>query len=175
MRRDTFLCSYVRRDNGILFGRQRQYESSFFFLNFTLFYFTILYWFCHTSSWIHHGCTWVPNPEPPSHLLPRIISLDHPHAPAPSILYPVSNTDWRFLSYMIVHMFQCHSPKSSHPLPLPEYPWDFPRTNTRVGCHFLLHGTVPIQGLNPVSPAAPGLAGRFFTTAPPGEPIPNTI
>ena len=24
---------------------------------FTLFYFTILCWFCHTSTWIHHGCT----------------------------------------------------------------------------------------------------------------------
>ena len=32
---------------------------------FNLFYFTILYWFCHTSTWIHHRCTWVPNPEPP--------------------------------------------------------------------------------------------------------------
>ena len=33
-------------------------------------YFTILYWFCHTPTWIHHGCTRVPNPEPPSHLPP---------------------------------------------------------------------------------------------------------
>ena len=23
---------------------------------FTLFYFIILYWFCHTLTWIHHGC-----------------------------------------------------------------------------------------------------------------------
>ena len=89
---------------------------------FTLFYFTILYWFCHTLTWIRHGCTWVPNPEPPSHLPPHIISLDHPRVPAPSILYPVSNIDWRFISYMIVYMFQCHSPKSSHPLPLPQSP-----------------------------------------------------
>ena len=28
-------------------------------------YFTILYWFCHTSTWICHGCTRVPTPEPP--------------------------------------------------------------------------------------------------------------
>ena len=81
-----------------------------FFLNFifTLLYFTILYWFCHTLTWIHHGCIWTPNPESPSHLPPHIISLDHPCAPAPSILYPVSNTDWHFVSYMIVYMF--HSP-----------------------------------------------------------------
>ena len=27
-------------------------------------YFTILYWFCHTSTWIHHRYTRVPHPEP---------------------------------------------------------------------------------------------------------------
>ena len=27
-----------------------------------------------------------------------------------------------FISYMIVYMFQCHSPKSSHPRPLPQSP-----------------------------------------------------
>ena len=94
----------------------------FIFFIFTLFYFTILYWFCHTLTWIHHGCTWVPKHESPSHLPRHIISLDHPHAPAPSILYPASNIDWRFISYMIIYMFQCHSPKSSHPLPLPQSP-----------------------------------------------------
>ena len=86
-------------------------------------YFTILYWFCHTSTWIHHRCTRVPHPEPPSHLPSRTIPLSHPSAPAPSILYPALNLDWRFISYMILYMFQCHSPKSS-PLPLPQSPKD---------------------------------------------------
>ena len=40
-------------------------------------------------------------------------------APAPSIQYRALNLDWRLVSYMILYMFQCHSPKSSHPLPLP--------------------------------------------------------
>ena len=46
-----------------------------FFLIFTLFCFTILYGFCHTLTWISHGCTWVPSPEPPSHLSLHIIFL----------------------------------------------------------------------------------------------------
>ena len=92
----------------------------FLFFSFTFFHFTTLYWFCHTLTWIHYGCIQAPNPESLSHLPHHIITLDHPHAPAPSILYPISNIDWHFISYMIVYMFQCHSPKSSHPLPLPQ-------------------------------------------------------
>ena len=59
---------------------------------------------------------------PLSHLPPHTITLGHPSAPAPSILYPASNLDWQFVSYMIVFMFQCHSPKSSNPLPLSHSP-----------------------------------------------------
>ena len=95
----------------------------FFFLSF-FFYFTILYWFCHTSTCIRHRCTHVPHPESPSHLPPYTILLGHPSAPVPSILYTASNLDWQFISYMILYMFQCHSPKSSHPLPLPQSPKD---------------------------------------------------
>ena len=87
-------------------------------------YFTILYWFCHTSICIHHRYTRVPHPELLSLLPPRTIPLGHLSAPAPSILYPASNLDWRFVSYMILYMFQCHSPKSPHPFPLPQSPKD---------------------------------------------------
>ena len=95
------------------------------FLNINLFklevnYFTIMYWFCHTSTWIRHKYTHVPHPEPSSLLPPHTIPLGGLSAPAPSIQYHASNLDWRFVSYMILYMFQCHSPKSSHPFPLPE-------------------------------------------------------
>ena len=61
--------------------------------------------------------TWTPLPPPtPYHL------SGSSRVPARSILYPASNIDWWFVSYMTVYMFQCHSPKSSHPLPLPQSP-----------------------------------------------------
>ena len=71
----------------------------------------MLYWFCHTLTWIRHGCTCVPHPEPPSfHLPPHPIPLGHPSAPAPSTLYHASKLDWQFVSHMLIYMFQCHSP-----------------------------------------------------------------
>ena len=96
-----------------------------YFLNFN-FYFILQYCIGFAIHW-HESTTGVhefPNMNPPSHLPPHIISLDHPRVPAPSILYPASNIDWWFISYMIAYMFQCHSPKSSHrlPLPLPQSP-----------------------------------------------------
>ena len=57
---------------------------------------------------------------PPSHPIP----LSHPSAPALSTLYHASNLDWRSISHMIIYMLQCHSPKSSHPRPLPQSPKD---------------------------------------------------
>ena len=53
-----------------------------FFFNFT-----ILYWFCHISTWIRHRYTHVPLPESSSLLPPRTIPLGRPSAPAPSIQY----------------------------------------------------------------------------------------
>ena len=60
--------------------------------------------------------------NPPSYLPPCTTLLVHTSVPAPSILYPASNLDWQFVTYMILYMFQCHSPKSSHLLPLPQSP-----------------------------------------------------
>ena len=56
-----------------------------FFPFFTLFFFilffnfTILYWFCHISTWIRHRYTRVPHPEPSSLLPPHTIPLMSHH------------------------------------------------------------------------------------------------
>ena len=34
-------------------------------------------------------------------------------------------------------------------------------------------GDLPDPGNEPISPASPALAGRFFTTVPPGKPVPE--
>ena len=76
--------------------------------------------FCHTFTWISHGCTFVPHSEPPSHLPPHPIPQGHPSLPALSTLSHASNLYWRSFSHMIIYMFQCYSLKSSHPLLLPQ-------------------------------------------------------
>ena len=115
-------------------------HSSILFFNINLFiliggYFTILYWFCHISTWICHRCTHVPHPEPLTLLPPCTIPLDPFSAPAPSIQYRASNLDWRFVSYMILYMFQCHSPKSSHSSILV---WRIPRTEEPGGVESMM-------------------------------------
>ena len=70
-----------------------QSDGSAFFLSFflisALFYFTILYWFCQTLTWIHHGCTWVPNHEPPptSHTISSLWIIPMHQPLASCILY----------------------------------------------------------------------------------------
>ena len=61
---------------------------------------------------------------PPTSFPPHTIPLGHSSATAPSILYHASNLDWWFISYMILYMFQYHSPKLSHPSPFPQSPKD---------------------------------------------------
>ena len=100
------------------------YRVKFLFFFLFLFYFLTLQYCIVFAIYQHESTTGlhvfpILNP-PPSPYHPS----GHPSAPAPSIQYCASNLDWRFISYMILYMFQCHSPKSSHPLPLPQSPQD---------------------------------------------------
>ena len=50
----------------------------FFHFYFILFFFS---GFCHTLTWISHGYTCIPHPDPPSHLPLHLIPLGLPSAP----------------------------------------------------------------------------------------------
>ena len=58
----------------------------FFFFNWRLITLQYCGGFCHTFTWISHGRTCVPHPDPPSHLPPHPIRQVHPSAPALSTL-----------------------------------------------------------------------------------------
>ena len=100
------------------------WEYLFLFLNFNWRLITSQYCggFCHTLTWISHGCTCVPHPDLPSHLPPHPIPQGHPSAPALSTLSHASNLDWRSGSHMITYMFQCYPLRSSQPCLLPQSP-----------------------------------------------------
>ena len=51
-------------------------------------YFTILHWFCNTSTRTHHGHTRIFHPEPPFHLSPHTIPLGHTSVPVISCINP---------------------------------------------------------------------------------------
>ena len=66
------------------------FSNSFIYFNWRLITLQYCSGFCHTSTWISHGCTCVPHSEPPSHLSPHPILLGHPSAPA--LRHPVYQT-----------------------------------------------------------------------------------
>ena len=84
----------------------------FIYFNWWLITFQHCSGFYHTLTWISHGCTCVPHPEPP-HLPPHPISQDHSSSPDLSTLSHASNLDWRSVTYMLIHIFQSYF--SNHP------------------------------------------------------------
>ena len=52
-------------------------------------------------------------------------------------------------------------------------PWDSPGKNTGMGCHFLLHGTFPTQGLNPSFPHCRQTLYRLSHQGKPDKSISN--
>ena len=69
----------------------RKYEVIYYFFPFSFIFIswrliTLQYCsgFCHTLTWISHGFTCVPHPDPPSHLPLHPLPLGFPSAPGPS-------------------------------------------------------------------------------------------
>ena len=115
-----FRCHWSRCFTFILGSYFYFFSCNFYFI---LFYLTLQYCigFAIYQNESATGIHVFPilNPPPSSLFPPHTIPLGGPSAPAPSIQYRASNLDWRLVSYMILYIFQCHSPKSSHPLPFP--------------------------------------------------------
>ena len=101
-------------DPGTEFASPGWQTDSFFFFNWRLITLQYCSGFCHTLTWISHGGTCVPHPEPLSHLSPHPILQGCPRAPAFSALFHESNLDWWSISHIVIYMFQCYSLKSSH-------------------------------------------------------------
>ena len=101
--------------------RQRGLEN--FKMTWILFFFPFIFisWrlitlqyrsgFCHTLTWISHGFTCVPHPDPPPPPSPS-----HPsgssQCTSPEHLSHASSLGWRSVSHLIVYMFQCCSLRS---------------------------------------------------------------
>ena len=97
------------------------FKNYFIYFNWRLITLQYCSGFCHTLTWITHGCTCVPHWEPPH--LPPISSLRvDPVHQLLSVLFHASNMDWWSISHMVIYMFQCYSLKSSHPCLLPQSP-----------------------------------------------------
>ena len=57
---------------------------SFIFISWSLITLQYCSGFCHTLTWISHGFTCIPHPDPPSHLRLYPLPLGLPSAPCPS-------------------------------------------------------------------------------------------
>ena len=57
---------------------------SFIFISWRLITLQYCSGFCHTLTWISHGVTCVPHPDPPFHFPPHPIPLGFPSTPGPS-------------------------------------------------------------------------------------------
>ena len=67
---------------------------SFIFISWRLIILQYCSGFCHTLTWISHGVTCIPHPDPPSHLPLHQIPLGLPSAPGPStcLMHPTCSS-----------------------------------------------------------------------------------
>ena len=69
------------------YSLRRKSFFSFIFISWRLITLQYCSGFCHTLTWISHGFTCVPHPDPPSRLPLYLIPLGLPSAPGPSTCF----------------------------------------------------------------------------------------
>ena len=77
---------------------------SFIFISWRLITLQYCSGFCHTLTWVSHGVTCIPHPDPPSHLPLYPIPLGLPSAPGPStcLMHPTWAGDLFHLQVALV-------------------------------------------------------------------------
>ena len=87
-------------------------------------------------------------------------------------IYETLNSDYICLSKWVLSCSVMSDSLRPHGLSLTKLlcSWDFPGKNTWVGCHFLLWGIFPIQGLN-LRLLCPALQADSLATEPSEKPI----
>ena len=83
---------------------------NFFFISWRLITSQHFSGFCHTLTWISHGVTCIPHPNPPSHLPLHPIPLGLPCAPGPSIC--LMHPTWLVFCFTLDNI---HAVLSKHP------------------------------------------------------------
>ena len=81
--------------------------SSFIFISWRLITSQHCSGFCHTLTWISHGVTCIPHPNPPSHLPLHPIPLGLPSVPGPSNLTRSKNKRAEKNSSKLLCVIQC--------------------------------------------------------------------
>ena len=104
-------------------------------------YFTILYWFCHTSIWIRHRYTHVPYPEPPPSTLPIpslwVVPVHQPQASSIMHRFLIhGNLQARILEWVAILI----SRRSS-------WPREWIQVSCLAGKFFIIWATMLIQSL----------------------------
>ena len=130
----------------------------FFFLNWRLITLQYCGGFCHTFTWIHHGCICVPHPELPSHLPPYPSPQGHPTATSPE--HPVSCIELGLAVYFTYDNIQVSMLFSQiiPPSPSPTESKSLFFTSVSLLCTALLNkskskGPVPPEWLIPSGPS----------------------
>ena len=124
--------------------------------------------FCHTLTWISHGFTCVPRPNPPSHLPLHPIPLGLPSAPAPEHLSHASNLGLWSVSPLIVYLsmlFSQNIPPSPSPTEKTDYfstyskkspdccciPYSFKLPKGKLYAYFIIGSLVPCLVTSPIN------------------------